>query len=364
MSRWEKVKLDTLCVKKINTISSTDEIDIDYVDISSVDNRSKQIVSYQTIKSKGAPSRAKQIIKSGDILVSTVRPNLNAVAINRIESKNVVVGSTGYCVLRCNDRVDANYLFNYCKSQSFVEGLVKVAKGASYPAVSNSDVRNSRIPLPPVEIQKQIAKTLDTAAELLAMRKQQLTELDGLIKSTFYDMFGDPVTNEKGLDLVPFTDVILLQRGFDLPVQNRVKDGNIPVYGSNGILDYHDVAKIRNGGVVTGRSGTIGNVYYTLKDYWPLNTTLFSVDLKGNNVIYLAHLLQYFDLKRFSSGTGVPTLNRNLIHKELIFNVPLHLQNQFAEIVTKIEEQKALVKKAIDETQYLFDSLMSKYFDD
>jgi type I restriction enzyme S subunit len=362
VSKCEKVKLDNICVEKIQTISPKDDYNIEYVDISSIDNQEKKIVSYQTIHSKDAPSRAKQILKKNDILVSTVRPNLNAVAINQIESKNVVVGSTGYCVLRCTKDIDVNYLFNYCKSNAFINRLVKLAKGASYPAVSNLEVKNSKIPLPPLETQKQIAKTLNIAAELLAMRKQQLAELDNLIKSTFYKMFGDPITNEKGWELVSFTDVLILQRGFDLPVQNRVTSGKVPVYGSNGILDFHNEPKIKNGGVITGRSGTIGKVFYTFSDYWPLNTTLFSVDIKGNNIIFLAYLLQFYNLGRFCSGTGVPTLNRNIVHNEKIYKIPLNKQNQFAEIVTKIEQQKVLVQKAIDETQYLFDSLMSEYF--
>lgn len=105
MSKWEKVKLDNICVKKIQTISPKGDS-----------------VSYQTIKSQEAPSREKQILSKEDILVSTVRPNLNAIAVNRIESENVVVGSTGYCVLRCGDNTDVNYVFNFCKSKTFING--------------------------------------------------------------------------------------------------------------------------------------------------------------------------------------------------------------------------------------------------
>lgn len=255
--------------------------------------------------------------------------------------------------------IDRDYLC-YTLNQ---KNLNSFANKSGQPSISQSIILKIEIPLPPLETQKQIAKILDTAAELLAMYKQQLAELDNLIKSTFYDMFGDPVTNPKGWEMVPFTDVLVLQRGFDLPVQSRVINGNIPVYGSNGVLDYHNDPKIKNGGVITGRSGTIGKVHYTLNDYWPLNTTLFSVELKGNNIIYLAYLLKYFNLDRFCSGTGVPTLNRNIVHKEMIYKIPLSLQSQFAEIVTKIEEQKVLVRKAIDEMQNFFDSLMIEYFE-
>ena len=130
-----------------------------------------------------------------------------------------------------------------------------------------------------------------------------------------------------------------MQRGFDLPVQDRQQDGEIPVFGSNGALDYHNVAKI-HGGVITGRSGTIGKVFYTEGDFWPLNTSLFSADTHGNNVIYLGYLLQLFDLTRFVEGTGVPTLNRNMFHNKQIIDVPIDEQRQFAEFVKQIDKSK------------------------
>ena len=131
-----------------------------------------------------------------------------------------------------------------------------------------------------------------------------------------------------------------MQRGFDLPVQDRQQDGKIPVYGSNGVLDHHNVAKIQGGGVITGRSGTIGKVFYTEGDYWPLNTSLFSVDTHGNNVIYLAYLLQLFNLTRFVEGTGVPTLNRNMFHNKQIIDAPIEEQNQFADFVHQVDKSK------------------------
>ena len=152
-------------------------------------------------------------------------------------------------------------------------------------------------------------------------------------------MFGDPITNSKNLPEKDFIDVVMLQRGFDLPTQNRVPNGNIPVYGSNGVLDFHNESRCNNG-IITGRSGTIGKVYYCKDCYWPLNTTLFSVDTKGNNIVYLAYLLTYYNLARFYDGTGVPTLNRNVVHKQKIIDVPIDLQNQFAEFVEQTDKLK------------------------
>jgi len=391
VSKWKVVKLDDICVNNIQTISSKDDFDIVYVDISSIDNKEKKIVSYQILNSKEAPSRAKQILNKNDILVSTVRPNLNAVAINQIESEKVVVGSTGYCVLRYSSEVDVDvdYIFNFCKSKTFINGLVKVAKGASYPAVSNSEVKNSKIPLPPLETQQQIAKTLDTAAELLAMRKQQLAELDNLIKSTFYDMFGDPVANEKGWEVFRLGDCLSVIGGYafkstdfsdeGIPV---IKIGNINsgLFHSNGISFWTydkklDKYLLHPNDIVISLTGTVGKDDYAnvciLPDKYPdyyLNQRNAKLELNENiNVYYLLYILKDTKIKGQLTGISRGIRQANISNADILaLNIPLptvKLQNQFAEIVTKIEEQKALVKKAIDETQYLFDSLMSEYFE-
>ena len=358
----KRVPIDTYCEKKIPTLQKTYDGLIDYVDISSVDNTEKKIISYQTIESTDAPSRAKQLLQKGDVLVSTVRPNLNAVAVVEEETENLMVGSTGYCVLRCKDNMDVRYLFNFCQSQYFVDDMSSQATGASYPAVSNGIVRSALIPCCSIEEQREIAEKMDTVSELLALRKQQLAELDELIKSRFIELFGDPIRNTQNRPTTDFINVVKMQRGFDLPVQDRQQDGDIPVFGSNGALDRHNVAKVQGGGVITGRSGTIGKVYYTEGDYWPLNTSLFSVDTHGNNIIYLAYLLQMYDLSRFTEGTGVPTLNRNKFHDKPIIDVPLNEQEQFAVFVKQTDKSKLAVQQSIAELEELKKSLMQQYF--
>jgi len=210
VSKWEKVRLGDVCDTNIATLSSKTDFIIDYIDISSVDNEKKEIISYKTYSTDEAPSRAKLLIKKHDVLVSTVRPNLNAVALVSTETSNRMVASTGFCILRSNDLLDCNYLFHYTKSNTFIRKLMSVAKGASYPAVSNSDVYGTLIPLPPPDIQKKIARELDTVSELLKLRKQQLEELDQLTKSVFYEMFGDPVRNEKGWEWKRISDICMI----------------------------------------------------------------------------------------------------------------------------------------------------------
>ena len=152
-------------------------------------------------------------------------------------------------------------------------------------------------------------------------------------------MFGDPQNNNKQFPTKKLIDVVTLQRGHDLPVQNRGSHGSVPVYGSKGVLGFHTIAKCDRG-IITGRSGTIGEVYVSEEPFWPLNTTLYSNNTHGNNLIYLKYLLMFFNLKRFKSGAGVPTLNRNEFHGKEIMDVPIELQNEFADFVKLIDKSK------------------------
>lgn len=251
------------------------------------------------------------------------------------------------------------YIFYMFKYKNWYEGSNKAVMGKTLNKATLSEIE---IDVCPVEKQRIIVNNLDKIMSVLESREKELILLDDLIKARFVEMFGDPIRNTHNRHTTEFSNVVKMQRGFDLPVQARQRCGDIPVYGSNGVLDYHNVAKIQGGGVITGRSGTIGKVFYTEGDYWPLNTSLFSVDTHGNNVIYLAYLLQMFDLSRFVEGTGVPTLNRNMFHDKQIIDVSRYEQEQFADFVKQVDKSKVAVEKALEETQLLFDSLMQQYF--
>lgn len=109
-------------------------------------------------------------------------------------------------------------------------------------------------------------------------------------------------------------DLVTLQRGIDLPNQNR-KPGNVPIMGSFGITGYHDQARCQGPGVTVGRSGaSAGTVCYIEQDYWPLNTCLYVRDFKGNDPRFTFYFLQTFNLAGLNSGSAQPSLNRNYIH--------------------------------------------------
>ena len=256
------------------------------------------------------------------------------------------------------EKIDTRWLYYKLKAMN----LGQYATGAAQPGLAVSKLEQLPLTIPLYEEQKRTAKMFDLVEQMIALRKEQLAKLDQLVKSRFIELFGDPIRNTQNRPTTDFINVVMMQRGFDLPVQDRQQDGEIPVYGSNGALDRHNVAKVRGGGVITGRSGTIGKVYYTEGDYWPLNTSLFSVDTHGNNIVYLAYLLQMYDLPRFTEGTGVPTLNRNKFHDKPIIDVPLNEQERFAMFVKQTDKSKLAIQQSLDKLELLKKSLMQEYF--
>jgi type I restriction enzyme, S subunit len=163
--------------------AATPDTTFNYVDLSAIDQIEKQIKFTVPVRGAEAPSRARQLISKGDILVSTVRPNLNGVA-PVIDSFDGATASTGFCVLRPrSEKLSSNYLLHWVRSPQFINHMVREATGASYPAVSDRIIKASHIPLPPLDEQRRIAAILDKADALRRKRKRVL-DLFGTLTDT------------------------------------------------------------------------------------------------------------------------------------------------------------------------------------
>ena len=180
VAAWRKVKLGEVCVSKTGTRNPADAPDstFSYVDITSVDNVSKRIVAPKELIGRDAPSRARQIIRAGDVLVSTTRPNLNAVALVPPELDGQIA-STGFCVLRSGNEIDSEFLFSFVRTPVFVSNLTELTKGALYPAVNDKQVFGQFISLPPKDEQGRIAARLrEQMAEVERARAAVQAQLD------------------------------------------------------------------------------------------------------------------------------------------------------------------------------------------
>jgi type I restriction enzyme S subunit len=257
--------------------------------------------------------------------------------------------------------VNARYLMHYLNSPDIVKLAESSTSGIGVQNLNVNVVRKFPINLPPLPQQQKIANILDTADALRQNDKAMIAKYDELTQALFLDMFGDVISNSKNWGSKKFEEIISLKRGYDLPNNDR-KIGDIPVVASTGIVGYHNEVKVKGGCIVTGRSGSIGKVQLITVDCWPLNTSLYGYKTFNNNLVYLKYFVSYFRIERFSHGAGVPTLDRKLVHKELAPFPPIELQNQFAERVAVIEEQKSIAQKSLEKSESLFNSLLQKAF--
>ena len=132
-------------------------------------------------------------------------------------------------------------------------------------------------------------------------------------------------------------DVITLKRGYDLPEAQR-QDGEVPVVSSSGITGYHDEPKAKAPGVVTGRYGTLGEVFYVEQDYWPLNTALYVTDFKGNHPRFVAYFLQNVLRNYQSDKAAVPGVNRNDLHDMMVRSTDRRSQERIADILSAYDD--------------------------
>jgi type I restriction enzyme, S subunit len=192
---WQKKSLADILLKT-ETVNPnlSPEADFEYIDVSSVSNQSFQIEETQNLKGKDAPSRARKLVKTNDILFATIRPTLQRIAI--VPSKfNNQVCSTGYFVLRPNQSIHYKYLYYYLFADSFMGQMESLQKGASYPAVTDNEVKSQNIPFPLIPEQQRIVAILDQAFEGIAKARanaeQNLQNARALFESHLQSVITD-----------------------------------------------------------------------------------------------------------------------------------------------------------------------------
>lgn len=278
------------------------------------------------------------------------------------------------------------YIFyNLLYNQPYIQSL---GVGSTFKAISGKIVSNLSIPLPSIEKQREIAEVLDKASELVEKRKAQLAELDLLAESVFYDMFGDPVTNPKGWEFDCLKKHLKVIGGYAFKSTAYVEDGipvlrigniNSGVLKTVGIVFYeeHDSLSryiVRPNDMVISLTGTVGKEDYgnicilddTYSMYY-LNQRNAKLDLNSTiDKWYLAFMLKNPQVKNkltgISRGIRQANISNGDIENIIIPIAPIELQNQFAGIIEKIEEQKAKAKEALKESENLFQRLMQDMF--
>jgi len=392
------VRLDDLVqrVSKWDPRRSSDDKAFPYIDLSSVDKELKAIVPLNVplVEPADAPSRARQLVQKDDVLVSTVRPNLNGVA--RVDSEfDGATASTGYCVLRPDpERLDSKYLFYWVQTPTFIQKMVGEATGANYPAVSDRIIKASELPLPALSEQKRIATILDKADALRRKRQQAIELADQFLRSMFLEMFGDPVSNPKGWSEAPLsTGIARIESGWSAKGDNRpAGEGQIGVLkissvtsgkfipSENKVVDESTVPagkkllKPRAGDLLFSRANTRDLVAATAivdRDYdnlflpdklWKIQT---NEQLLPEFLNYLLWQQRMRDrLRSQATGTSGSMLNiskKKFEETSAIFP-PIEQQRKFVELYRKAIAISEKYSSASDLTEELFDSASQKAF--
>ena len=159
-------------------------------------------------------------------------------------------------------------------------------------------------------------------------------------------------------------DVIELKRGYDLPRQAR-SPGAIPIVSSSGVSDYHSEAKVSGPGVITGRYGTLGEVFYVGEDFWPLNTTLYVRDFKGNDPRFVGYFLRSIDFLAYSDKAAVPGVNRNHLHQACVcYPGDPAEQHAIAHILSTLDDKIELNRRMNETLEEMARALFKSWFVD
>lgn len=316
----------------------------------------------------------------GTEYIGIVKDGSGVGRVNKYPAYSSLLGTLQYILPK--EGYDLNYVAYALKSLN----LAEFASGAAIPHIYFKDYGEEAIPVPPREEQERIVAELDCLSGVIEKKREQLKELDALAQSIFYQMFGDPITNEKGWEVKKLGEVCDIINGFAFKSNLFRKGGDAILRISNiqnGYVDLTDAAYfdksdyekvnfekyavkpydivIALSGATTGKLG----INTTGKDLY-LNQRVAICREKNNDItrLFLLYYLHDQSLKFLEDAAGVaqPNLSTEQMKEYAIGIPPLTLQQEFADKIEAIEKQKELIKESIKETETLFNARMDYYF--
>ena len=265
--------------------------------------------------------------------------------------------------LKIRDRsvIHDRFLYWALGAVNYDEMVDRAAKGKTLNKVK---LKQIPIPLPPLAEQKRIAGILDAADALRAKRRESLAQLDALIQATFLDMFGDPVTNPKGLERTQLGDLLKVKSGEGLVAKDMDSTGRYPVYGGNGINGFHSEYRFDEPQIVLGRVGVYcGAVHLTSPQSWITDNALFVQKLfKPMNQEYLLAALREADLNQYANQAAQPLISGSRIYPVEVLLPPIEMQHRFAARVLAIKSLRMHMTAHSESLDDLFAALQARAF--
>ena len=286
-------------------------------------------------------------------------------------------------VIRTSNNPFYHYLF---QSDYFQTELRAISSQTALPKFNKTSFKKINVPVPPIAEQEKIVAELDCLSGIIEKKKQQLKELDNLAQSIFYEMFGDPVENDKGWEVKKIGEVCIVERGGSpRPINAFITDDENGVNwikigdateGSRFITSTKEkiipegVRKSRmvyKGDFILSNSMSFGRPYIMgidgcIHDGWLVLRDKDNVFDKTYLYYYLGSSHVYQEFKRLAVGGVVNNLNSELVRGVRVAIPSFSVQQDFASKIESIEKQKELIAQSIKETETLFNSRMDYYF--
>ena len=280
------------------------------------------------------------------------------------------------------------YLLGYVAYALKGLNLSSFASGAAIPHIYFKDYGKCKIDVPPLSEQQRIVSELDLLSSIIEKKKAQLKEYDQLAQSIFYDMFGDPVSNEKGWEVKRLGEVISVKgrvgwKGYkkeDLResgplaiggghiTENGSLDFSSPVYLSMEKYEESPEIMVQRGDLIMVQRGTIGRIGLVKNEIGEatINPCVLILRPLAVSGLYVLHLMLNKIMQRclqeLVRGVAQPMITQKQVNSLIVPLPPLTLQQSFASKIEAIEQQKALVQQSITEVETLFNSRMDYYF--
>lgn len=255
----------------------------------------------------------------------------------------------------------SKYLYYFCLNYDFN----RHNKAVTIPSLTKVDLLKIEMPLPPKPTQLAIVAELDKINELIQLKKEQLKDYDQLAQSIFYEMFGDPVENEKGWEVKKLGEVCDLKAGKAIKANELSNDNPYPCYGGNGIRGYINRCSHVESSPIIGRQGAYcGTVNFAEAPFYATEHAVVVRGKQDMQIKWLYYTLVNLKLTRYAKGQAQPGIAVSSLNELVIIPLPpLPLQQQFAARIEAIERQKQQVSETIKDLETLLASRMQYWFD-
>jgi type I restriction enzyme S subunit len=289
-------------------------------------------------------------------------------------TKRTVAFNQDLKAVRPADFIDNEFLLHWFRANAYeILGRADEA-GHGTKRLQTDRLLALPIEVPPIPVQRRIAGVVSAYDDLIENSQRRIGILESMARALYREWFvhfrfpghedhprvASPLGEiPQGWEAGRLDDLLVLQRGFDLPKTARA-EGAVPIIAATGVTGFHNEAKVKGPGVVTGRSGTIGEVLYVHEDFWPLNTALWAKEFPKAEPLYAYYVLSSLDLKQFNSGAAVPTLNRNDIHGLAAVVPARDLQRRFQEVAGSMLAQARTLERKIDNLRRTRDLLLPR----